>query len=778
MSGTVNCNFLSSVNTFVTPTPAPTSTIVYTPVPTSSLAGGTLPTTTQSVTPAPSVSPIPTSVPSQIAGQGAVTYDIAQIAHSPQFYQATVDPLDVHPGQTQTMDVQVMEATSTNDPTGTSPIVSVVAAVTTDTGVKNYNLTLSSGTNLDGGWSGSWVVQDTHSDKYSTTFTAKNALGESSSVTLNWVDPCTPATGGSWTIDSNCSFSSVNGVDNGNVILNNPTYNLTVNANSTFVWNPGKALQLTQGAIILADTSSLVQSYLWMQDADSDGYPAATTQVASYNSPGANYDRRYQEVTTTSTDCADSDNTKWQNINGYLDTDGDSYTVGSITPICTGSSLTWSAGTPYRTVAKGPDCNDANAGPCTPSSLTVSNVSSSQLNISWVAPSSSTGPAATGYSLYYCIGASCTSMGLLVSNQAGTTYSHTPLAASTTYGYQVTAYSNVTGGNSNVTSIQYGTTGAACSNGYQDVDKDGYGAGSYGCYPPSGSYNVVANNTDCNDSYASVYVSASCYHDGDHDGYGAGSTYTCMNNATCTSATAGSIGTGAPITGTYFSANNTDCNDGNGSVWVTQTLYADADGDGYTSGGGVGVCTNGTVPAGYRAAPNGSDCNDSDASRWQYLTCAHDGDGDGWGDTLPGSYCSGATCPAGYSANSGDCCDSDSGTYPGNPNYYTTKDACGSYDHDCSGGATCYCNGDSRYPYVVSTTWAPATGGYYSGRSCSGLLGTCSYIYDNGYWTAASTSNVGGSYHCGGATDYYCAGACTTYCRCLPNTNTYSVKCH
>ncbi len=38
-----------------------------------------------------------------------------------------------------------------------------------------------------------------------------------------------------------------------------------------------------------------------------------------------------------------------------------------------------------------------------------------------------------------------------------------------------------------------------CVNGYIDADKDGYGAGSYGCYQPSSAYNIVSNNTDCYD---------------------------------------------------------------------------------------------------------------------------------------------------------------------------------------------------------------------------------------------------------------------------------------
>lgn len=44
-----------------------------------------------------------------------------------------------------------------------------------------------------------------------------------------------------------------------------------------------------------------------------------------------------------------------------------------------------------------------------------------------------------------------------------------------------------------------------CTNGYKDNDKDGYGAGTLGCYASSTSYNIVANNTDCYDSNANAH---------------------------------------------------------------------------------------------------------------------------------------------------------------------------------------------------------------------------------------------------------------------------------
>jgi hypothetical protein len=54
---------------------------------------------------------------------------------------------------------------------------------------------------------------------------------------------------------------------------------------------------------------------------------------------------------------------------------------------------------------------------------------------------------------------------------------------------------------------------SCCSNGYRDYDKDGYGRSSdgYSCYAADASYNVVANNYDCNDSVAGITTNNTDY---------------------------------------------------------------------------------------------------------------------------------------------------------------------------------------------------------------------------------------------------------------------------
>ena len=54
-----------------------------------------------------------------------------------------------------------------------------------------------------------------------------------------------------------------------------------------------------------------------------------------------------------------------------------------------------------------------------------------------------------------------------------------------------------------------------------------------------------------------------------------------------------------------------DCDPGDGEVWYGFTGYIDEDGDGATLGTGVPLCTDGSVPEGYRDGPSAElDCND------------------------------------------------------------------------------------------------------------------------------------------------------------------------
>ena len=112
-----------------------------------------------------------------------------------------------------------------------------------------------------------------------------------------------------------------------------------------------------------------------------------------------------------------------------------------------------------------------------------------------------------------------------------------------------------------------------------------------------GTYVVTASAGECGASAAastSVIVSplVNYYADTDNDGYGSSSATALV---TCSNPGAG------------YSTDNTDCNDNDISVHVTQQYYIDGDLDGYGSANTAMVCSA-TVTAGY--ANSNTDCND------------------------------------------------------------------------------------------------------------------------------------------------------------------------
>ena len=98
--------------------------------------------------------------------------------------------------------------------------------------------------------------------------------------------------------------------------------------------------------------------------------------------------------------------------------------------------------------------------PGTPSGLTATAISSSQINLSWIAPSSNGGSAITGYKIERSTD-SGTTWSAVQSNtgSTGTTYSDIGLSSSTTYTYRVSAINSVgTGSPSNTASATTSNT--------------------------------------------------------------------------------------------------------------------------------------------------------------------------------------------------------------------------------------------------------------------------------------------------------------------------------
>jgi hypothetical protein len=256
---------------------------------------------------------------------GRQVYEVAQAAEVwPKILQATIDPPDVHVGDTQKLAIIVEDSVQ---------ITSVEAQIQTDNKTITLPLTLVGPVSkgellpqkyavdasdklvlLDAGdgakdaasnipntalaadlqklkYEGEWVVRDTHDTFYHTTFIAKDQSGRTSSITLAWSDACGIPLSGDWTLASPCAISSTDGIDNGNATI--PTSTLTLNG--TFAFNPGKSITLSgAGSIVIGTGGQIKKAYICGPDADNDGYLnglfAATNSTCS--DLGATYKRR------------------------------------------------------------------------------------------------------------------------------------------------------------------------------------------------------------------------------------------------------------------------------------------------------------------------------------------------------------------------------------------------------------------------------------------------------------------------------------------------------
>jgi hypothetical protein len=255
---------------------------------------------------------------------------------------------------------------------------------------------------------------------------------------------------------------------------------------------------------------------------------------------------------------------------------------------------------------------------------------------------------------------------------------------------------------------------------YADSDSDTFGdpaVSDIDCYQPTG---YVSDNTDCDDSAASVYPGAAettadgidqdcdggdtCYQDGDGDGYG---TATTVGSADLDCADSGE------------STISTDCNDSLASAYpgatevvadgVDQscsggdTCYVDGDGDGYGDTSTVASSDLDCSDSG--EADDDDDCNDSSASIHPGATevvadgidqdcangdtCYEDNDEDGYGSTGTVVSVDLDCTDTGESTVSTDCNDSLASAYPG-----ATEVVADGVDQSCSGGDTCYVDSD------------------------------------------------------------------------------------
>ena len=111
-----------------------------------------------------------------------------------------------------------------------------------------------------------------------------------------------------------------------------------------------------------------------------------------------------------------------------------------------------------------------------------------------------------------------------------------------------------------------------------------------------------------------------------------------------------------------------------------------------------------------------------DCASLNCVTFYVDHDGDGYGETNKTiQFCeeSGAAPPAGYVTQGGDCCDSDANAVPGQTKYFTSADACGSWDYNCDGTIQGSAGGLITYAAVPASECGTSVHGSGCGDSCT-----------------------------------------------------------
>jgi hypothetical protein len=247
-----------------------------------------------------------------------------------QFLEGKIDPLSVHPGQTQHMRLVIMAESgisgvtaeietdhgTTTVPlhkTGTMKVADLdprlfayvvddnnklqilspaealayrqkaIAAETGTTGISSAQA--ASGEREV--WEGSWVVKDTSVRTYITNFIATDTIGHKDNITLAWSDPCSnwsvgtdvTTSGGS---NGSCSVSSTFGIDGSNLTI---SVGDTLTLAAPFYMNSGKTIKLTRNSngnsYITFSGGFIGFSNVYYIDADQDGYAAGTAGLAT-----------------------------------------------------------------------------------------------------------------------------------------------------------------------------------------------------------------------------------------------------------------------------------------------------------------------------------------------------------------------------------------------------------------------------------------------------------------------------------------------------------------
>ncbi|KKK77776.1 hypothetical protein LCGC14_2850200, partial [marine sediment metagenome] len=269
--------------------------------------------------------------------EGKYEFQVSSIEEYPRFISGVIDPLDVHVGDIQKMQVVI---------SGDVPLTRVWAEIETDSDIEIVDMALTEEKALtrdsfennpylvdDKGkliingvspqwtatfsglikqaqaqgvmeyvYEGEWTVRDTHTETYRTKFIVEDEQGRTDEMTLAWSDPvCTFSGGGA--LQTDCTITTgVEGVDNVNMSFSG-SQTITLNG-GTLAFNPNKTFTIGSGQIVLGGGTIDAEKYLYYTDVDGDGHsPSAAISTNSSVGPLSQKIRVY--LASGTADCHD-----------------------------------------------------------------------------------------------------------------------------------------------------------------------------------------------------------------------------------------------------------------------------------------------------------------------------------------------------------------------------------------------------------------------------------------------------------------------------------------
>lgn len=117
------------------------------------------------------VEPVPEKINAPAPSERGQSFTVSSSDKSgPRLVSFFIDPYDPEIGEEQLGSVHVKDS---------EPVTSVVMMINTDNKSETYELELVYGTELDGYWQGSWIIDDTNDEVYEIPISATSSRGTS-----------------------------------------------------------------------------------------------------------------------------------------------------------------------------------------------------------------------------------------------------------------------------------------------------------------------------------------------------------------------------------------------------------------------------------------------------------------------------------------------------------------------------------------------------------------------------------------------------------------------